>query len=128
MLTYYYMNNAIEEFTTVNEYVKLFPAEVQNILQELRKLIKSISPEALEIISYKIPAYKLKGKPLIYFAAYKNHISMYPFPSGIEEFRKETASFTTSKGTIQFPIDKPIPFDLVRKIVEYRLQRIVGGK
>jgi len=104
----------------IDEYIAGFPENVQEKLEKIRKTIKKAAPGAEETISYKIPAFNLKGKYLIYFAAYKKHIALYPAPIGIEEFKEEIAPYESGKGTLQFPLDKPIPFDLIRKIVRYR--------
>ncbi|KKR05807.1 MAG: hypothetical protein UT34_C0002G0314 [candidate division WS6 bacterium GW2011_GWF2_39_15] len=110
------------EASIVDEYIKNFPEDIQIRMRKLRKLIKDTIPGAVESISYKMPAYKINGKTLIYFAGYKNHIGFYPFPSGIEAFKKETSEYKTSKGAIQFPNNKPIPHDLVKRIVEFRVK------
>lgn len=105
----------------VDAYISGFPNEVQKRLQEIRKTIKKAAPEAEESISYAIPAYTLHG-PLVYFAAFKNHIGFYPVPSGMKAFEKELAAFHSSKATVQFSHDEPIPFELVTKIVKFRMQ------
>src|SRR2546426_1403112 len=94
--------------------------DVQGILQRLRLTIRKAAPEAVETISYQMPTFKLNGKGLVYFAAFKNHIGFYPIPSGIEAFKKELSRYKQGKGSVQFPIDKPIPYDLVRRIVRFR--------
>ena len=109
-------------FTTINEYISMFPKEVQERLTQLRQVIHETAPEATETISYKIPTFELYGKYLVYFAAFKNHIGFYPFPSGVEMFKEESSDYVTATGTIQFPHDKPIPFDLVKKVVKFRMQ------
>lgn len=103
-----------------DEYIGQFPAEVQVKLQELRSAIKQAAPEAEETISYAMPAYKLKGI-LVYFAAHKNHIGFYPASNGIATFEKELSGYTTSKGTVQFPLDKPLPLELIKMIVKFRV-------
>lgn len=109
----------MDKVTTVDEYILQFSSEVQEILQALRKLVKDTVPEAEEKISYQMPTYYLNGN-LVHFAAYKNHIGFYPTPSGIEAFKDELSNYKGAKGSVQFPIDKPMPFDLIRKIVEFR--------
>ena len=104
----------------VDQYISGFPQEVQNRLQEVRKTIKAVAPEAEELISYAMPGYKLNG-PLVYFAGYKNHIGFYPVPSGIKAFEKELAPYKAAKGSAQFPHNQPIPFDLITKIVRFRV-------
>ena len=109
-----------KRFTTMDEYIGTFPKNIQVILEKMRHTIGEAAPKADEKISYQIPTFKLNGN-LVHFAAYKNHIGFYLSSSGIDAFRKELSPYGVSKGTIKFPIDKPIPFDLVRKIVEYRV-------
>ena len=106
------------QIKSIDEYINTFPIEIQKILESLRKIIKKAAPKAEETISYKIPTFKLNGN-LVHFAAFKNHIGFYPTPSGIEKFKKELSVYETSKGTIRFPLDQPVPFDLVKKIVEF---------
>ena len=108
-------------YSNIDEYIALFPANIQALLQELRAVIRAEVPEAVEKISYQMPTFYLHGN-LVHFAAFKNHISLFPAPSGIEAFKDELAIYATSKGTIQFPLEKPIPFDLVRRIVRFRVQ------
>jgi uncharacterized protein YdhG (YjbR/CyaY superfamily) len=117
------MPNAIKTQTarTVDEYIKRFPQSVQVSLKKLRATIKKAAPAAEEMISYGIAGYKYHGM-LVFFAAFDNHISVYPAPRGAEEFRKELAAYKGGKGTVQFPLDKPIPYDLVRRIVEFRIK------
>lgn len=110
-----------KQFKTINGYIAIFPRNVQDILEKLRRAIKESAPDAKEAISYGIPTFKLNGN-LVHFAAWKKHIGFYPTPSGIEAFKKELAPYKQAKGSVQFPIDKPIPFDIVRKIVEYRVK------
>ena len=105
---------------TIDEYIAGFPVQTQRGLEQIRAIVKKTVPDARETISYGIPTFNLNGRYLVYFAGYKQHISIYPVPSGNREFEKEFASYNTSgKGTIQFPLDKPIPHDLVVKIVKY---------
>ncbi|NWG10295.1 DUF1801 domain-containing protein [Candidatus Bathyarchaeota archaeon] len=110
------------QYKTINEYIVRFPKNVRDVLEKLRRVIRESAPEAEETISYGIPTFDLNGKHLVHFAAYKNHVGFYPTPSPIEAFKKELSSFKTSKGTVQFPFDKPIPFDLVKKIVKFRVK------
>jgi uncharacterized protein YdhG (YjbR/CyaY superfamily) len=109
-----------KQFKTIDEYIKTFPEEVQSILEKMRQTIREAAPEAEETISYQIPTFKLNGN-LVHFAAYKNHIGFYPTPSGIEAFKKELSLYKGAKGSVQFPIDKPVPYDLVKKIVIFRV-------
>ena len=108
-------------FKTINEYINSFPIEVQKLLQAIRQTIKETVPEASERISYQMPAFYLNGN-LVYFAAFKNHIGFYPFPSGVAAFKREASGYKTSKGAIQFQLDKPIPYELVKKIVKFRVK------
>jgi uncharacterized protein YdhG (YjbR/CyaY superfamily) len=109
------------QFKTIDEYISSFPPNIQKMLEQLRDAIKEIAPEAEETISYGMPTFKLNDN-LVHFAAFKNHIGFYPTPSGIDAFSEELAPYKHAKGSVQFPIDKPIPFDLVRKIVQYRVK------
>ena len=110
-----------KQFKTIDEYIKTFPEDVQRILKKMRKTIRNAAPEAAEAISYQMPAFKLNGA-LVYFAAFKNHIGFYPTSSGIEEFKKELSPYKGGKGSVQFPIKKPIPYDLLKKIVIFRMK------
>ena len=107
--------------TTIDAYIATFPDDVQSILQQIRRTIHDAAPEATEAISYQMPTFKLHGN-LVHFGAFKNHIGFYPVPSGIEAFQDELAAYKQGKGSIQFPLDRPMPFDLIRRIVEYRVQ------
>jgi len=108
-------------FQTIDEYIKSFPRDVQKKLESIRQTIKKFAPEAEEMISYQIPTFKLNG-PLIYFAGFKNHVSVNPAPRSVPEFKKELSAYKGGKGTVQFPLDKPIPLSLIKKIVKYRLK------
>jgi uncharacterized protein YdhG (YjbR/CyaY superfamily) len=103
-----------------------FSSGYPKILQRLREIVHESAPGAEEAIRYGIPTFRLNGN-LVHFAAYKNHIGFYPAPSGIEAFRNELAPYIHGKGTVQFPIDRPVPYDLVRKIVKYRAKENTGG-
>jgi len=105
----------------VDAYIALFPQKIQRLLKQLRKTIKSAAPDAEELISYQMPAYKYLGRPLVYFAGYENHIGFYATPSANIIFKKELALYKTGKGSIQLPVDKPLPPALITKIVKYRL-------
>ncbi len=106
---------------TIDEYVAGFPNDIQEVLQKIRMTIRKAAPEAEETIKYRMPTFTLKGN-LIHFAAFKNHIGFYPVPTGIEKFKKELSVYKTAKGSVQFPLDKPIPFDLISKIVKFRVK------
>lgn len=105
-------------FRSIDEYIASFPADVQKILEELRATIKAAAPAAGEKISYGMPTFTLDGNYLIYFAGWKNHISMYPIPVGNDEFNKEISQYAAGKGTLKFPIDKPLPLELITEIVK----------
>jgi uncharacterized protein YdhG (YjbR/CyaY superfamily) len=111
----------------IDEYISAYPEDVQEILQKLRSEIKKSAPNSKETISYGMPAFK-KGKVLVYFAAFKNHIGFYPTSSPIVAFEKELVRFKHSKGSIQFPLDKPIPYALVKKIVKIRVKEDIKNK
>ncbi|MBG9375893.1 DUF1801 domain-containing protein [Panacibacter sp. DH6] len=109
----------------IDEYINSFPAVTKAYLQQVRSLIRKLVPQAAETISYGMAAYNLHDTYLIYFAGFKNHISMYPFPSGNPVFDKAFADYKTSgKGTVQFPLNKPLPADLVTKLVLYRVEAV----
>jgi len=114
------------DFKSVDEYIKTFPKDVQTLLDKVRKTIKEKAPEAFESISYGMPAYKINGKPLVYFAGYKNHIGFYATPTGHAEFSKELSKYKRGKGSVQFPLDKPIPFDLIGRIIEFRVKENIS--
>lgn len=105
----------------IDEYIAGFPSDVQKILERIRTTIKKAAPDAEEAIKYGIPTFTLKGN-LVHFAAYKNHIGFYPAPRAIEKFKKELSRYEGGKGTIQFPLDKPIPFPLISRIVKFRVK------
>ena len=107
----------------IDEYIAAFPGEVQEILEQIRVTIKRAAPGVEEKISYQIPTFTLKGDYLIYFAAYKKHVGLYPAPRGSEEFRKELSAYEGGKGTVRFPLDRPIPFGLIRRIVKFRIKQ-----
>lgn len=106
----------------VDEYISSCPADIQKILIRIRKIILSHASDAEESIAYKMPAYKTFGRPLIYFAGFKNHVGLYATPSGHAEFAKELAKYKHGKGSVRFPTDKPIPYDLIRRVVEFRVK------
>jgi uncharacterized protein YdhG (YjbR/CyaY superfamily) len=109
------------EFKTIDEYISLFPENIQDLLNKLRQTIRETAPDAKEAISYQMPTFKLNGN-LVHFAAFKNHIGFYPTPSGTKTFKKEISNYRSGKGSIQFPIDKPIPLSLIQKIVKHRVK------
>lgn len=105
---------------TIDEYIATFPVDIQELLKQMRSTIAKAAPKAEEAIKYAIPTFILNGN-LVHFAAFKNHIGFYPAPSGIEAFKKEVAEYEAGKGSLQFPLDKPLPLSLVTKIVKYRV-------
>lgn len=107
--------------STIDEYIAVFPIDVQKILQEIRATIKKAAPGAKETIKYSMPCFTLNGN-LVYFAAYKNHIGFYPTPTKNEEVKKELSIYKTGKGSVQFPLDKPMPLKLVEKMVRLRVE------
>ena len=117
-----------KQYKTVEEYIKTFPKDIQTILEKLRQTIHETAPEAVETISYQMPTFKLNGKNLVHFAVFKEHIGFYPTPSGIDSFEKDLAPYRTGKGTLQFPLDKPIPFELVKKVVIFRVKENLNKK
>jgi uncharacterized protein YdhG (YjbR/CyaY superfamily) len=106
----------------IDEYIMGFPNDVQAILEKIRLTIKKAAPKAEEKISYQIPAFTLAGTNLIFFAAYKKHIGLYPAPRGAAEFKEELADYEGGKGTVRFPLDRPIPYGLISRIVKFRVK------
>ena len=109
------------EFKDTDEYIATFPKETQEVLQQVRTAIKTSAPKAEEVISYGIPAFKLHGM-LVYFAGYKQHIGFYPTASGIAAFKNELSKYKNAKGSVQFPLDKPMPIALIKKMVKFRVK------
>lgn len=107
-------------YLSIDEYISKFSPDIQEKLRKLRKVIKEAAPDAEEKISYRMPTFSLHGN-LVHFAAFEKHIGFYPAPSGIEAFKEELSEYKTSKGAIQFPIDKPLPYDLISRIVKFRV-------
>jgi len=105
----------------IDEYIASFPEDVQKILEKVRKTIRKAAPRADEAISYQIPTFNLNGHYLIYFAGYKKHIGLYPAPRGTDEFREELSAYEGGKGTVRFPYDQPIPYDLISRIVKFKV-------
>lgn len=115
------MKEEREKIRSIDDYIKLFSPEIREILQELRGVIREAAPAATEKISYQMPTFYLNGN-LVHFAAYKNHIGFYPTPSAVAAFEDELRAYKTSKGAVRFPIDEPLPFDLIRRMVAYRVK------
>ena len=113
-----------QTYKTIDDYIALFPKDKQLLLQTVRQIIHETAPEAIEAIKYAMPTFQLNNVNMIHFAALKNHIGIYPTPGPIEAFKVELEEYISTKGAIQFPYDKPIPLDLIKKIVEYRVKTI----
>jgi uncharacterized protein YdhG (YjbR/CyaY superfamily) len=109
-------------FQTIDEYIATCPVEIQPRLQEIRAAIRAAAPDAQETISYSMPAFAQHGSVLVYFAAFKNHIGFYPTPNGIENFHQDLARYKSSKGTVQLPLEEPLPIDLITRIVKFRIE------
>jgi uncharacterized protein YdhG (YjbR/CyaY superfamily) len=121
------MDKSTDVPKNIDEYIAKFPIEVQEKLQKIRKIVRDAAPEATEKISYQMPTFYLYGN-LVHFAAYKKHIGFYPTPSGITSFDEELAPYKRAKGSVIFPLDKPIPYDLIDKIVRFRVAENVQKK
>jgi uncharacterized protein YdhG (YjbR/CyaY superfamily) len=121
------MDASSRQFKTIDEYIAMFPEDVRTILNELRQTIRDAAPEAQETINYQIPTFTLNGN-LVHFAAFPNHIGFYPTPSGMEAFKKELSGYKGAKGSVQFPINEPLPLPLIRRIVEYRVKENLERK
>ncbi|HEY3993007.1 MAG TPA: DUF1801 domain-containing protein [Ktedonobacteraceae bacterium] len=106
-----------KQFTTIDEYISPFPVDTQVILEKMRQITRKVAPDAVETISYNMPTFDLNGKHFVFFAGWKHHISLYPIPAGDEAFQQEIALYKRVKSTVQFPLDKPVPYDFVEKIV-----------
>ena len=111
-----------DQFTTIDEYIVSFPPDMQEKLQGIRSVIHRAVPDAEEAIRYGIPTFRLDSHNLVHFAAFRDHLSFFPTASGVEKFRKELSSYALSKGTIQFPLDEPVPYDLVERIARFRAE------
>jgi uncharacterized protein YdhG (YjbR/CyaY superfamily) len=107
---------------TIDEYIGMFPADVQKRLERIRQLVRKLAPDALEKISYRMPTFYLNGN-LVHFAAFKHHIGLYPLPNGIKAFQKDLAKYKTAKGSVQFPLDQELPLDLIERIVRFRIEK-----
>ena len=105
----------------IDDYISDFSVETQKYLNEMRELIRKLAPDSVESISYAIPTFSLNGKYLVYFAGFKNHIGLYPTPVGMEAFKEELSNYKTGKGSVQFPLNKPLPIALITKIVKYQI-------
>ncbi len=115
------MQSPQSEPQTIDEYIAGFPEDIQTILQQVRMTIRKAAPEAEETIKYRMPTFLYHGN-LVYFAGFKNHVGFYPIPTGIEKFKKELSKYKTAKGSVQFPLDQPMPLGLIRRIVLFRVK------
>jgi uncharacterized protein YdhG (YjbR/CyaY superfamily) len=115
------LHSSKQKFKTIDNYIESFPKDIQKILQEIRRTIREAAPKAEEVINYQIPTFKLNGN-LVHFAAFKNHIGFYPGSKAIKVFMKEFSSYKSSKGAVQFPIEKQMPLALIKKIIKYRVK------
>jgi uncharacterized protein YdhG (YjbR/CyaY superfamily) len=115
----------MKSFNTFDEYISQSSDEVQDILKKIRTIVLTVAPEAVESISYGMPAYKLNKKPLIYFAAFKNHIGLYATPDGHKAFEKELAGYKQGKGSVQFPLDQEMPYSLIEEILVFKRNQVV---
>lgn len=107
---------------TIDEYIASFPEHTRALLEEIRAIVRETVPDAVETISYQMPTFDLGGKHLVHFAGYDRHIGFYPIPTGMEAFKEELSAYKTGKGSVQFPLDRPLPLDLIRRIVEFRAE------
>jgi uncharacterized protein YdhG (YjbR/CyaY superfamily) len=112
--------------TSIDGYIAGFPPETQKVLEEVRALITAAAPQATETISYAIPTFDLNGRHLVHFAGYENHVGFYPGASGIAAFKGELKPYKSAKGSVQFPLGRPLPLDLIRRIVEFRVEESAG--
>jgi uncharacterized protein YdhG (YjbR/CyaY superfamily) len=113
------MTDNKNRFTSIDEYIASFPAETQKILEEIRATIKATAPDAKEKISYQIPTFELNGRNLVHFAGWKKHVSLYPIPAGDEAFEKKISQYVAGKGTLKFPLDEPVPLELIGEVVKF---------
>jgi len=115
--------NSTAKPATIDEYIAGFPEEIRSVLQQVRETIQQAAPEAAETISYGMPAYKFQGKPLVYFAAFKNHLGFYATPAGHEAFAEELSRYKQGKGSVQFPLNQPMPLELITRMVKFRIMK-----
>jgi len=111
---------------SIDEYIAAFPPETREMLEQMRAIVNQVAPEATETISYAIPTFDLNGEHLVHFAGYKHHVALYPAPGGDVMFRDELEPYWNGKGTARFPLGQPLPVDLIRRIVEFRVEQVVG--
>lgn len=113
---------------SIDEYIAQFPPETQTALEEMRAIIRDLAPDAVETISYAIPTFDLGGTHLVHFAGYARHVGLYPTPSGMEAFADDLAPYKRGKGSAQFPLSEPLPVELIRRIVEFRVREVTGRR
>jgi uncharacterized protein YdhG (YjbR/CyaY superfamily) len=118
---------ATQKITNIDSFIAGFPKDVQKTMEQFRQTVRSAAPNAEETMCYGIPTFTLNGN-LVHFSAFKTHIGFYPTPSGISAFKKELSEYKTAKGSVQFPLDKPLPLDLIRRIVEFRVKENLQKK
>ena len=116
----------MEKPKNTDEYIAAFPENVQQVLKQLRETIREAAPQAEEAFSYNIPTFKMYGKNLVHFGGHKKHIGFYPTPSGIDAFKDELSKYKSAKGSVQFPLNEPFPYDLVSRIVRFRVEEMTG--
>jgi uncharacterized protein YdhG (YjbR/CyaY superfamily) len=112
---------------SIDDYIAGFPPEVRKVLEQLRALIRASAPDASETISYAMPTFDMKGRHVVHFAGYARHVGFYPTGSGVEAFKEKLAPYKFSKGSVQFPLGQPLPVELIRRIVEYRVAQVSAG-
>ncbi len=122
------MATAKKKIATVNEYVKTFPKDIQSILNKIRVIVRKGAPQAEEVIAYGMPTFKLNGRNLTYFSAWKSHIGFYAAPFGSKEFQKELTPYQGEKGALRFPLDEPMRYDLIKKIIAFRKKELQEKK
>lgn len=116
----------MKQISTIDEYIASFPQETRKILENIRGTIRKAAPDATEAMAYGLPTFRLKGN-LVHFGAFKDHVGFYPAPSGIQAFKDELTRYQTGKGTLQFPISEPIPYDLIAKVTKHRVEESSGS-
>ena len=117
-----------KKIDTIDEFIATYPNDVQDILQKIRSIAKEVAPDAQEVIVYGIPTFKLGGKNLVHFSAFESHIGFYPTPTGIEAFKAQLSEYKSAKGSVQFPLDKAIPYKLIASIIAFRVQELSRKK
>ncbi|MFZ2835825.1 MAG: DUF1801 domain-containing protein [Candidatus Saccharimonadales bacterium] len=121
------MDTSGSMYENVDDYIASFSVQVQSVLNQIRAIIKKAAPDAIESIAYGMPAYKQNGKPLVYFAAFKNHIGFYATPQTHEDFSSELGKYKQGKGSVQFPLDQPIPYELISRMTTYKVEILRSG-